>query len=73
MAELSRIEIEQVRCRVLPDGRMSRQDAARYLGLSDKTLAMWQLAGKGPQVTKVGGRVFYFKAALDAFIAGKAA
>lgn len=66
-----RDELEAVRCRVLPDGRMSRQDAARYLGLKEKTLAMWALAGKGPRVVKVGGRVFYFKADLDAFIRGE--
>jgi hypothetical protein len=33
--------IEQVRVRVLPDGRMSRDDAARYLGHAPKTLQMW--------------------------------
>jgi hypothetical protein len=60
--------VEQVRVRVLPDGRMTRGDAARYLGLATKTLAMWQLMGKGPRMVKVGGRVFYFRCDLDAFI-----
>ncbi|HXV23641.1 MAG TPA: hypothetical protein VED46_05210 [Alphaproteobacteria bacterium] len=32
--------LETVRCRILPDGRMTREDAARYLGLKEKTLAM---------------------------------
>lgn len=63
---------EPVRCRVLPDGRMSREDAAKYLGLKSKTLAMWDLAGKGPRSVKVGGRVFYYKVILDAFIRGEA-
>lgn len=67
------VSVEQVRCRVLPDGRMSRGDAAKYLGLKEKTLAMWSLAGKGPRSVKVGGRVFYFKADLDAFIGSSAA
>jgi len=58
---------------MLPDGRMAREDAARYLGLKDKTLAMWSLAGRGPRSVKVGGRVFYFKDDLDAFIRGEAA
>jgi hypothetical protein len=62
--------IDQVRVRVLPDGRMTRDDAARYLGHKSKTLSMWQLQGKGPSSTKVGGRVFYFREELDRFIRG---
>ena len=64
-------EVEVVRCRVLPDGRMSREDAATYLGMKSKTLAMWELEGKGPPSIKVGGRRFYYKDALDAFIRGE--
>ena len=66
-------EIETVRVRVLPDGRMDRKNAARYLGLKPKTLAMWDLEKKGPPSLKVGGRCFYFKNQLDAFIRGEAA
>ena len=65
--------IEQVRVRVLPDGRMTRKDAAKYLGRAEKTLAMWMMEGKGPQSVLVGGRRFYFKDVLDAFIRGKGA
>ena len=65
--------IERVQVRVLPDGRMSRKDAAKYLGRAEKTLAMWNLEGKGPKSVLVGGRRFYFKDVLDAFIRGKAA
>jgi hypothetical protein len=67
--------IEQVCVRVLPDGRMSRDDAARYLGRTSKTLAMWHAQRKGPRSVLVGGRRFYFKSDLDAFIgsAGEAA
>jgi hypothetical protein len=65
--------IEQVRVRVLPDGRMTRKDAARYLGRAEKTLAMWEMEGKGPPSLLVGGRRFYFKDALDTFIQGEAA
>jgi hypothetical protein len=67
------VAVETVRCRVLPDGRMTREDAALYLGLKPKTLSMWALAGKGPKTVRVGGRVFYHKAGLDAFIAGEIA
>ena len=52
----------------LYDGRMNRTEAARYLGLSPKTLAMWVSQSKGPKFHRVGGRVFYFKNDLDAFI-----
>jgi hypothetical protein len=65
--------IERVRVRLLPDGRMTRDDAARYLGHASKTLAMWALQGKGPRSVKVGGRVFYYRADLDAFVAGRVA
>ena len=62
--------IDHVKVRILPDGRMTRGDAALYLGHQPKTLAMWSLQGKGPRSLKVGGRVFYFKEDLDAFIRG---
>jgi hypothetical protein len=65
--------VEGVRVRMLPDGRMSRIDAARYVGVKPKTLAMWQLHGKGPRSFLVGGRRYYRKLDLDAFIAGEAA
>ncbi len=64
-------QIERIRVRVLPDGRLSRADAARYLGRAKKTLEMWSLEGKGPPSVKVGGRRFYYKAALDSFIRGE--
>ncbi|MBM3520613.1 MAG: helix-turn-helix domain-containing protein [Alphaproteobacteria bacterium] len=60
--------LDRVRVRVLPDGRLTREDAATYLGVKPKTLAMWACMGKGPRVMKVGGRRFYAKADLDAFI-----
>ncbi len=63
-------DIERVRVRVLPDGRMTRRDAATYLGVAEKTMAMWQLNGKGPDSVLVGGRRFYFKDVCDAFIQG---
>ena len=56
------------RVRILPDGRLTRRDAAIYLGVAAKTLAMWALNGKGPRSVKVGGRRFYFKDELDRFI-----
>ena len=60
---------ETISVRILPDGRMDRENAALYLGLKPKTLAMWAMDGKGPRMKKVGSRCFYFKGDLDAFIA----
>lgn len=50
---------ERVRVRVLPDGRISRKDAATILGRTSKTLAMWKGRGWGPRPIIVGGRVFH--------------
>jgi hypothetical protein len=60
-------QIDEVRVRVLPDGRISRADAAAFLGLRPKTLADWKCRGLGPQPVRVGGRVFYRLADLEAF------
>lgn len=57
---------------VLPDGRMDRKNAAIYLGLAVKTLAMYACEGTGPAFIK-RGRIFYRKEALDAWLdSGKA-
>ena len=49
---------------MFPDGRMDTKNAASYLGLSVKTLAMMRCNGAGPDFVK-RGRVFYFKSDLD--------
>ena len=67
--EISHIEVESVKVRVLPGGRMDRENAAKYLGKKPKTLAMWALQGKGPPVHKSGGRCFYYQEELDQHIA----
>ena len=64
--------IEQVKVRVLPDGRMNRRDTAQYLGVATKTVAMWDLRDPNKLGgVKVGGRRFYYKDRLDAFIRGE--
>jgi len=62
--------IDRIRVRATPDGRLSRNDAAAYLGTKPKTLAMWALHRKGPRSVRVGGRIFYFVDALDEFVQG---
>ena len=71
--EIETAEIEPVRVRVLPNGNMDSNNAAKYVGRAPKTLAMWRMQGTGPEWTKNGGRVFYNKEALDAFMRGKGA
>lgn len=52
---------------VLPDGRMDRRNAAAYVGFAPKTLAQYASKGIGPRFLK-RGRVWYFKADLDAWL-----
>lgn len=60
-------DIDLVRVTVLPDGRLDAKNAASYLGLSTKTLAMMRSTRTGPKYVK-RGRVFYFKEDLDEWI-----
>ena len=53
---------------IFPDGRMDRANAARYAGFASKTLAMHASAGTGPRFQKIGGRVFYRREDLDAWL-----
>ncbi len=48
----------------LPDGRMDCVNAARYLGLRPKTLAMMRCNGTGPEFIK-RGKIFYYQVDLD--------
>ena len=59
------IEIRSIQ--MLPDGRFDAKNAARYLGLKEKTLAMMRSDGTGPRFIK-RGRVYYFKEDLDAWL-----
>lgn len=49
-------------------GRITRKEAAIYLGLAVSTLADWHRKGLGPESVKVGGRRFYRISALNTFI-----
>lgn len=53
---------------IYPDGRLDRANAALYTGFSIKTLAMHACAGTGPKFQKIGGRVFYRRENLDAWL-----
>ena len=60
--------VRQVDIFVCPDGRLDTKNAAAYLGLSEKTLAMMRCQGTGPRFIK-RGRVFYYQDDLDAWLA----
>ena len=64
---MSAQDIEHIKVVLLPDGRMTAKNAAKYLGVSEKTLAMRRCDGDGPEYIK-RGRVFYFRKALDDWI-----
>lgn len=59
--------VKHVEVLVLPDGRLDTKNAAAYVGLSEKTLAMMRCYGKGPKYMK-RGRVFYFIEDLASWI-----
>ncbi len=72
--KLDESAIERVKVRILPDGRMTRREAAKYLGIAVKTVAMWDLENPAKLGSvKVGGRRFYYKPRLDQVIRGEAA
>lgn len=53
-----------------PDGRLDTLNAAKYLGISLKTLAMMRTRGTGPKFIKPG-RIFYYKADLTEWLVAK--
>ncbi|RFF50168.1 helix-turn-helix transcriptional regulator [Xanthomonas campestris] len=48
--------------------RLKGPEAAKYLGFSHSTLEKMRHEGRGPRYVKLGGRVFYRKADLDAYV-----
>ena len=54
-----------------PDQKFSRPEAARYLGLSARTLESWAVRGGGPRMLKLGSRVVYRRRDLDQWLAAR--
>jgi predicted site-specific integrase-resolvase len=50
----------------MPD-KMTKKEAAEFLGVKPKTLANWLAAKKGPPSYKYLGRVYFDKKDLEAF------
>ena len=51
--------------------RLNTFDAAAYLGVKRGTMEVWRSLGKGPRYIKLGTRVVYEIADLDAFAASR--
>jgi predicted DNA-binding transcriptional regulator AlpA len=52
----------------LPQRLLRTQEAARYLGLSGRTLEKHRTYGTGPRYAKIGGRVVYALSDLQAWV-----
>ena len=61
--------VERMKVAMTPDGRLTRRDAAKFIGVATRTLANWRSQGIGPRQTKIGSRVFYRLVDLQAFVA----
>jgi excisionase family DNA binding protein len=48
--------------------KLTREQAAEYLGVSRATLETWASLGKGPRFFKPGGKVYYLVRELEAYI-----
>lgn len=62
-----KVQLQSLEVMMYPDGRLDTTNAALYLGLKEKTLAMMRGYGTGPKFIK-RGRIFYFKEDLDAWL-----
>ena len=52
-----------------PNGAMTPQQVARYIGVSDAALRLWRSRGEGPPFFKAGPRlVRYRRTDIDAWI-----
>ena len=51
--------VDQLTIAVLPNGLVSRSEAAKFLGRKPVTLAAWATEKRGPEPINVQGRIFY--------------
>lgn len=56
---------------MIPTQKLNTREAAAYLGVRPNTLEVWRCKHKGPRYAKLGTRVLYDKADLDAFFAAR--
>ena len=46
------------------DTHFTREEAAKYLGVTPRTLIRWEQFGEGPPITRLGRRILYKKKSL---------
>ena len=59
------VVLREIEVEVFPDGTMTRENAARYLGVSPHTLAGWAHLKIGPRYMKLRRKTYYRKVDLD--------
>ncbi|WP_374962807.1 helix-turn-helix domain-containing protein [Spongiibacter tropicus] len=55
-------------CREDSEQLLSPTETALIIGIDQRTLANWRVAGRGPRFTKMGRNVRYTRAAVQEFI-----
>lgn len=60
---------KEIEVMVLPGGRVDAKNAAAYIGLSEKTLAMMRSKRRGPKYLK-RGRIFYYIKDIEEWMGG---
>lgn len=55
----------------MPEALVDQREAARYLGVSERTIEAWRVAGCGPAYVALGRRRLYRRTDLDAFVASR--
>jgi predicted DNA-binding transcriptional regulator AlpA len=64
----------QVKDRAIPSPRLTLPEASEYLNIPVNSLRWFRTCGTGPRSYKLGGKVFYDRGDLDAWVeAAKAA
>lgn len=53
----------------LDGGLVHRSDFCEQLGIVPRTARLWEIREYGPPARRVGGRVYYLQAEIDAFMA----
>ena len=52
-----------------PAGLVRRPEMCRQLGIVPRTAREWAIRNYGPPLRRIGGRVYYVQAEIDAFLA----
>lgn len=56
---------------ITPPRKLTRIQAADYLGVRESTLRAWATRKQGPPIYRAGAKVWYLQSALDEWIASR--